>query len=175
MTTEVVAIEPEMSLRGVIEILRSENVSGVPVVTTGRVVGVISATDLLEFEATTPGVPGERPNQAEWGEIKVPESWDEGLETAASFFTEFWADVGADVFARFEEAGTPEWDLLREHTAAEVMTQVLYALPPDAEIHAAAEYMTDSGIHRILVMKDQELVGIVTATDIVRAVAERRV
>jgi signal-transduction protein with cAMP-binding, CBS, and nucleotidyltransferase domain len=68
----------------------------------------------------------------------------------------------------------PEWDALQEHTVAEVMTPCVYALPPDTELADAAQRMLRHKIHRVLVMESGKLTGILTTTDVMRAVAERR-
>ena len=47
MTNKVVTLNPEMTLREAIGILRAENVNGAPVVHGGQVVGV--ASDLSSF------------------------------------------------------------------------------------------------------------------------------
>lgn len=177
MTTDVVPVSAGSSLRAVVEVLRGENVTGAPVVSGSDVVGIVSATDLLEFEASNPGVPSEQPSQLEWGEAEEeePEEWLEGEEPPAEFFVDLWPDVGADLRERFEEVGGPEWDVLEEHTVDEVMTHTLYSLAPDTDVREAARYMIDRGIHRLVVVEDSRLVGIVTTTDIVRAVAEGKV
>jgi len=173
MTTEVVAVPAGSSLRAVVDVLRSENVTGAPVVSGSDVVGVVSATDLLEFEASTPGVPSEQPSQLEWGGIEEePDEWIEGEEPPAEFFVDVWPDVGGDLRERFGEVGGPEWDVLEEHTVDQVMTHTIYSLTPDTDVREAARYMIERGIHRIVVVEDSELVGIVTTTDIMRAVAE---
>ncbi len=174
MSTDVVTVSPELALRETIELLADQHVSGTPVVAGSKVVGVISATDLLRFEAATPGVPTERPNQMEVGEWGAPEEWEEGAEAPAAFYSEMWSDVGADVLERFREVQGPEWDVLAEHTVAEAMTPTLCAVPPDAEVAKAAAYMVRAGVHRLLVIDKGKLVGIVTTTDIMRAVAEGR-
>lgn len=51
------------------------------------------------------------------------------------------------------------------------MTRGLLSLRPDADVSEAARRMVIGGVHRLLVMEDDRLVGLVTASDIVRAVA----
>lgn len=178
MNGDVVTVGPETSLRQAIEILRAHEVTGVPVVIGERVVGVLSVNDVLEFEVDTPAVPVERTDQVEWGGL---EDEDEGLEAEggetppAAFFIDMWADAGADVFERFEDSGGPEWDLLEEHDVSEAMTPTVYDLPPDTGVPEAAAFMLAREIHRVLVMEDGRLLGIVSSMDIVRAVAERRI
>lgn len=180
MSTEVRTVSPELSLRDTIELLAAAHLTGVPVVVGERAVGVISASDILQFETTMPGVPTERPDQMELGEWGAPEEWEEGREAPAAYFSELWTDVGAEVGERFAAVAGPEWDVLGEHTVAEAMSRALCTVGPDASLALAAHLMTRAGIHRLLILENGRLAGIVTTSDIVRAVAhgwelERRI
>ncbi|HYL22738.1 MAG TPA: CBS domain-containing protein [Gemmatimonadales bacterium] len=175
MSSDVIGVSPELTLRAAIELLAAQHISGAPVVAERQVVGVLSASDVLGFEAETPGVPTERTDQLEQGELEGPDEWTaEGTEAPAAYFSELWADVGADVSERISELDTPEWDVLEEHTVSEVMSRGVLAVSPDAEVAEAAQCMLTHGVHRVLVLDQGRLVGILTGTDIVRAVAERR-
>lgn len=134
--------------------------------------GVLSMTDVMEFTATNPGVPRERTNEADWGRLDSPDMWEEGAEAPAAYFVDFWSNAGADVVERFEESDSPEWDLLEEHRVGEIMTRQVVALPPDADLTEAARLMLEADVHRILVIEDGALEGILTTTDLVRIVAE---
>jgi CBS domain-containing protein len=173
MTRDVVTISAEATLREAIETLRGENVTGAPVVKGSDVVGVVSVADILDFEVETPAVPAERPSQVEWGGLEEKPIDEEN--DRAEYYNVFWDDVGTEVAERFAHDVGPEWDLLSEHVVAEVMTQSVFALPPDTELPAAADFMTRRGIHRVLVMEGKQLHGVVAASDFVRAVGERRV
>jgi CBS domain-containing protein len=171
MTRDVVTVGAEATLREAIGILRAENATGAPVLQGSKVVGVVSVADILDFEVETPVVPAERPSQVEWGGLEEETPEEEDTE---AFYTDLWDDVGAEVDERFAHDVGPEWDLLSEHDVSEVMTEKVLALPPDAELAMAAAYMTERGIHRVLVMEGGQLFGIATSSDFVRAVAERR-
>lgn len=175
MTEDVVGIEAGETLRSALELFRSEGVSGAPVLQGGRVVGVVSLTDLSEFAATTSAVPSERPAETEGRAFEAADTWKEGTDSPSAYFVDFWSNVGAELTTRFEGSESPEWDLLEEHVVSEVMTPQVVHLPPDAEIREAARLMVDAEVQRILVLEGEELRGIVTATDVVRAVAERKV
>jgi CBS domain-containing protein len=175
MSRDVVALSPDLTLRDTIELLAARHIGGAPVIVGGRVAGVLSVSDILEFEVATPGVPATRAEASEQGELDVSESWeDEEAEAPGAYFSEFWEDAGADVSQRFEALAGPEWDMLDEHTVSEVMTEEIRAVRPDTTIPKAAAYMLKNGIHRALVLNDKALIGIITATDIMRAVAEGR-
>lgn len=175
MSEEVIVVSPEQTLRSVAELFVSERTSGAPVVASGRLLGVISTTDLLGFEADSAGVPVQRPEQVERGEGNAPAEWSEGDDPPALYFSEMWPDAGVDVLERFREPDQPEWDLLEEHTVSEVMTRQICRLPPDAGVSEAARYMVEADVHRILVVEGEEeprLVGVVTTTDLVEAISE---
>jgi len=171
MTAEAVTLEEYMTLREAIEALSAARISGAPVVAGSVVVGVASRTDILEFEASSPGVPPHRERAVELGEVPMDDpTFDEENEPAA-YFVDRWADSEADVWSRISETESPEWDRLDEHSIAEVMSRKLVALGPDASVSDAARLMVERGVHRLLVMDDDQLLGVVSTMDVVRAVA----
>jgi len=165
MSTPVVTVAPDDTLRSLARTLASRHLGGVPVVSGDRVVGVISASDLLAFEgprAAEPeaDAPGEEPPggaSAFWG--------------PGSDFLDAWLGSVAELERRFRDDPVAQGDSLSTHTVSEAMSSRLFALPPDAPVAEAAAYMLRAGIHRVLVMEGDRLLGIVTATDIVRLVA----
>jgi CBS domain-containing protein len=64
---------------------------------------------------------------------------------------------------------------LEEVTVSDVMTREVQSLGPDCSVEVAASLMRRSQIHRVLVMQDRRLLGVVTTTDLARTVAERRI
>ena len=178
MATEVVAISSEATVRAAMELLSRHHVSGAPVINGSTLVGVVSATDLMEFAAALPGVPTEFDTREEWNE-PVDQSLDDQVdnenEPGCAFYADMWDDAGADVTQRLATPSTPEWNALEQHTVSEAMTGgPLITLGPDASAETAADIMRTKGIHRILVTEDDALVGIVSALDIVKAAADHR-
>ncbi len=173
MTREVTALDVEISLRDALEVLRAENVSGAPVLSGQRVVGVVSLTDIVEYVTTSPGVPARREVETDWDDYQPPDVWEEGTDSPSSFFADYWSDAGADVAVRFEEPESPEWDLLATTAVSQVATRAIVAVGTDTEVAEAARMMTEASVHRLLVLDGNDLAGIVSATDIVRAVAQR--
>lgn len=172
MTLDVLTLSPETTLRDAAGLFSDEYVSGAPVVAGTRVVGVVSASDIVSFVAGQPGVPTDRPDSVEYGEWPEVEPWEEGAEAPGAFFADYWSDVGVDVDTRMETSGSPEWNVLEEHTVSEVMTRTVTALGRDASVREAAELMLKADVHRILVMEADELVGLVTTTDVLKAVSQ---
>lgn len=173
MTTEVLTLAPDVPLREAMALFSRNHVSGAPVLAGERVVGVLSATDLMDFESDTPGVPEERP-EMELEEWEAPAEWVEGEEAPAAFFSDLWADAGADVLERFAEVRGPEWDALADRTVGEAMSRALCTVASGTDVYEAARYMDRAGVHRLLVQDGRRLVGILTSRDIVRAVAQHR-
>jgi CBS domain-containing protein len=171
MSLEVQTVTPQTTLREVAELFAGYHISGAPVVCGDQVVGVLSASDLLGFDAESRGVPTRKDSRAgdAWED---GEDWHESEDAPASFYADLWANAGADVRARLEVTDAPEWNVLEEHTAEELMTRSVCALPSTTPVREAAESMLRAGVHRLLVMDDQELLGVVTTTDIVKAVAQ---
>lgn len=174
MVDDIVTVSPDATLREVAELLAEHAISGAPVVSGGRVLGVISATDIIEFESSTEPLAARDDEEDEV--IWEPDEEDEerAAEPPPAFFTELWSTAGEDILERFAERRATG-DPLDLRVAADVMTRNIRSLPPDTELAEAADYMLRTGVHRILVMEGERLEGLVTTTDFVRAVAERRI
>jgi predicted transcriptional regulator len=94
-------------------------------------------------------------------------------DPSALFFTDLWDDAGAPVVERMAAPTTAEWNFLEEHTVSEAMTRApVHSLTPETLVTTAADYIRRERIHRVLVMTDQTLVGLVTTSDITAAVAD---
>lgn len=159
-------VTPEWTLREVAELLTARHVAGAPVLKGSTVAGVVSASDLLEFATTV------RPDASDNGE---PDSglWrEEADEPAAPFYLELGMDLGEDLETPFADASGREWNAFDEHTAGEVMSRRILSVPPDVSVRHAAQVMLSSGVHRLLVIDEGQLVGLLSTTDVLRAVAE---
>ena len=180
MTTDLVTLDPNLTIREAMDTFASRRISGAPVVAGGVVVGVISATDLLQVAASLPGVP----TQQDLGNDLLDDVSSDDLDTdrfpnesrdgpSALFFTDLWDDAGATVVGRMAIPTTAEWNSLEEHTVSEAMTRApVHALTPETFVTTAADYMRRERIHRVLVMTGQALLGVVTTSDITAAVAD---
>lgn len=165
----LVTVAPDTTLRELAELLSTRHVAGAPVLAGSVVVGVVSASDLVEFAATAPGmsVDDEEPDLLRqwdaWGDEPGAEA---GGDARAELLAGGWLPEGDPLAAHAEPNG------FDEHTAEEVMTTRLVTVSPDAPLRDAAERMRAAGVHRLLVMEGGALVGMITSTDVLRAVAE---
>ena len=180
MTTEIVTLDPNVTIREAMDTFASRRISGAPVVEGGAVVGVVSATDLLQLAAAVPGVPTQRDamtdilDDVHGDDIDVERLPHENRnDPSALFFTDLWDDAGASVVERMAVPATAEWNFLEEYTVSEAMTRApVHSLTPETFVTTAADYMRRQRIHRVLVMTDRTLVGLVTTSDITAAVAD---
>ena len=132
MTEQVFTVERETPLKVVGARMLQYGISGMPVVEDGRVVGVVSETDILFKERPAP----ERRTMLDW-----------------------LAHYGED----------PPEAKLAARTAGEAMTTPAVTIAPSRAVSDAAALMLDVGVDRLPVVSGDELVGIVTRADLVRA------
>jgi predicted transcriptional regulator len=126
MQRKVKTVRSEASVAEAIVSLADAHISGMPVVDgAGKVIGVLSTTDVLTAEAE--------------------------------------ADDPAARQALFE---TTE--------VREIMTPRPFIIAPGEDIREAARRMLYADVHRLFVAEGDQVVGIISTTDIVRAVATGR-
>ena len=126
MQRHVKTVGSEASLAEAIVFLADAHISGMPVVDgSGKVIGVLSTTDVLTAEAEV----------------------DDPAARQALF----------------------------ENTAVrDIMTPRPFTIAPGEDIREAARQMLYADVHRIFVAEGDQVVGIISTTDIVRAVATGR-
>jgi len=139
MQDSVVTVSPEDTLHNVRCLFADEQIHGAPVVDDqGRVMGVISTSDLLRASVEDAAVP-----RAQVG------YYEDGL---ASY------DLSDDHV--FEET-------LSGTRVADVMTLDKVSVPPDAPIAEVARTLSQNGVHRVLVIDDGQLLGIISSYDLI--------
>jgi predicted transcriptional regulator len=145
MTTDVQTVEADWPLDRVAQFLIDHEISGAPVVDDGKLVGVISLTDLARHSSTA-GDPAADPSAYYRHELEAQYS-DEDLENLH----------------------ITEGD---ETTAEHVMTPQVYDVNERTSIRQVAQVMHRGGIHRVFVTEGGEIRGIITAMDMLKVVAK---
>jgi CBS domain-containing protein len=173
MSRDVITLNPDMTLREAIGVLDAHAISGAPVVAAGELLGVLSASDLLTFEAATPGVPTEDETRAPEPVTGADQPRAEATGPVSSYFVDLWDNAGADVLQRIRTTSSPEWDTLSEHVVSEAMSNGVLAVQADMTLPDVADYMLEHRIHRVLVSDGTALAGVVSALDFLRAIARR--
>ena len=123
MQRDVKTVPEDATIAEAVTALVDAHVSGLPVVDgAGKIVGVVSTTDVLEAEA----------------EVAEPDARERLFEATQ---------------------------------VSEIMSRQPRVIGPAADVRAAAQEMLRQDVHRLFVEEHGRLVGVVSQTDIVRAVA----
>lgn len=167
MRETVRTIAPECTVAELIRVLTTERISGVPVADgDGRLLGVVSVTDVIRLLSDHQEEP--------CGDPLLVATDDPGragtLEPDPQDVLESYLLDAGDRLPDLRRPGN-ETSLLAETAVEEIMTPATFTISPDASITELADFLTRGGIHRTLVVDKGSLMGIVTAVDIVRAVA----
>ncbi|MFM0080649.1 CBS domain-containing protein [Paraburkholderia sediminicola] len=143
MTSSVLVATPEMSVQAAAKLLAENHISGMPVVdTAGQVIGMISEGDLLH-------------------RTEIDTDAD-----AAGTRRSWWLDFLASTR---ELAST----YVKEHarTVGDVMSDTVVSVTEDTPLAEIANLLERRRIKRVPVMRDGKLVGIVSRSNLIRALA----
>jgi CBS domain-containing protein len=126
MQRAVKTVSVDAAVNDAVVTLADSHISALPVVDTmGRMVGVISSTDILTSEAEV-------------------------------------------------EDATAREALFEDTMVREIMTHHPLTVSPETEIREAAQQMLYADIHRLFVVEGERIVGVISTTDVMRAVATGR-
>ncbi len=148
MTKNPVVVPVEAPIREAARLLRTYRIGGLPVMKGDHIEGIITESDVLSL-LDTGNLSDDLwlPSPLEIIEVPIREfiNW-ERTKNALS-------DIG-------------------DMPVGEVMSSPAITIREDADIEAAAALMLREGIARLPVVREHQLVGIVTRADIVRGVGE---
>lgn len=149
MSSPVRVLDRYLSLAEAVRILSDEGISAAPVVgSRGEPVGVVSLADIAVYLA--------------------------GLERSLGRLGGFYFRNGLrwdPTSESYSNLDTDE-DVLHSTQVDEVMTAEVYSVGPDASLAAIAREMCQRGIHRVLVLEDDLLKGLVSTLDVMKVVAD---
>lgn len=151
MRKEVVTLRPDASLREALATLDEHDITGAPVIdSTGRPVGFLTTRDIA------------RPDHLEGDHLSAGRS---GLDLA-----ELPSDENDE--GMLDEDSILERDgyspaLLGSGSVQDWMSEDVTAVSPTDDLRVICRTMSENHIHRVLVLEDERIVGIVTTMDIV--------
>lgn len=154
MQRDVATLSADATAAEAIALFEEAHISGAPVIdATGKPVGVLSSSDVARTEHLA-----ESRIQTENREVFLPESPEE--------------EVGDEAF---DDPPFPQSDyspLSRGGShVRDWMTPTVVSVSPGATLQEACMQMAKESIHRLLVVEEGRLVGILTSFDVVRAMA----
>lgn len=144
MTEDVITVGADLTVGELADRLIGNEISGAPVVDEhGALVGVVSVVDVVRQRSGETGVMGDQGN---------PE-----------FYVRGWEDQYA--VEEFRKLRVQEGHL----TVRDVMTPAVFTVEEDDLLVDVARTLVDGHIHRVVVTRGREVVGIVTSLDLLRA------
>ncbi|HSL83520.1 MAG TPA: CBS domain-containing protein [Thermoanaerobaculia bacterium] len=150
MNPEVLTVPEDMTVRELAGFLMDNEITGAPVVNReGRLVGVVSVVDIADAAA------GEEEGDGE-GSGQAPPR--EGFHAAGFGFGEGLAPDALGALGPLEEAG--------EMRVGEIMNPEFYSVPEDATVSQVATTMLNNHVHRLLVIEEGKVAGIITTSDL---------
>lgn len=153
MTKKLITVSPTMDLQVLASILEKRKISGCPVIDEeGVVLGVVSKTDLTRARA-------------------------QGDNLMDVFYRAATGMVGGDAmlddeYAPWSEGEAIETIQLGELCVADVMNRNVFSVEAGDMVSKVAQQMLEHKVHRFLVTDTGRFVGIVSSTDLLRALAE---
>lgn len=138
MTTDVITVRPETSIRELAELFVNKRIGSVPVVDAeGKLSGIVTESDLIELGKNL------------------------HLPTVISLFD--WV-----IYLESERVLERELKKMGGKTVADICQQEVFTIAPDADISAAADLMSSHHVNALPVLQDGKLAGIVSRIDIIR-------
>ncbi len=149
MTRAVVSARPQQKLLDVEKLLIEGRISGAPVVDAGKLVGVISRTDIARVQVLMQNLDGQVSD------------------------TQHFDDTQADGFQHSERPDFLGFEQrLNILTVRDAMRFQVFTCTPATPISEVAGTMVAQHIHRVIVVENDKPVGVVSSLDLVKLVAQ---
>jgi len=151
MRRNVSVVDSEMLLPQLERAFIERRVSGFPVVDDGRLVGIVSRSDIIR-------------------QLCVERS-------VAEMTSDFYRDEqGFHVvpMETFEQVADRVGERIEELRVKDVMIRDIIHVDPTQSLRVVAQILVDKRIHRVPVTDDGRLVGIISALDVVQLIADDR-
>ncbi len=144
MITDIFSVTPAMSLVDMDSAFLKRGISGAPVLQDGKLRGVVSRADISRklSETMQPATAAEAPR----GSLM-------DLMTAASRNVK------------------PAFDRVRELCVSDIMVANVVSVSPDMPVNEVAQVLVGKKIHRVMVVENEKLVGLISALDMVKVLA----
>jgi CBS domain-containing protein len=148
MQKDVVTVAPTLTLPELDAAFLRARVGGFPVVADGRLVGVVSRSDVVR-------------------RLSVEQSVSESLSDAYQDWTGMTAPGPS-----LEQIGARVGERIEGLHVADVMSKAPLTVAPDAPLAEAAALLVEHRVHRLPVVEGERLAGIVSSLDVARAYAK---
>jgi CBS domain-containing protein len=146
MNRDVVVAQESMTVQELANFLTANMITGAPVVDDmGKLVGVVSETDIVRSGARRDAALKEK--------------------RESSYYLRGWED-------KIDEEELGEFHVIEEEglRVRDIMTPLIFKVTEDTSIGEMADTMIGGRIHRLIVTRDDRVVGIVTTLDMLKAI-----
>ena len=150
MQKHVLSVSPDMPIPELVDFLISHRVSGVPVIEKGKIVGIVSRSDLVRavsLERSLAGIVAQAFEQEEFAPGEAPPI--PGLRSNAV-------------------------QALQNRSVRTIMVTDPISVAADTPVAEVARLLVERHMHRVLVTEGAQLLGLISSLDVVRVVAERK-
>ena len=147
MNSDVVSCRPDDEISSAAQLLKEHNISGLPVVDEGKVVGIVTEADVLKL-------------------LEVPEHG--GLWLPSPFEV---IEIPIRELINWEDTKRMLTDI-GSKPISDIMESEVYTISAESSIEDASSVMVKHNVNRLPVMDNGTIVGIVTRGDIIRGLAE---
>ena len=150
MNTEILVGQADWSLDQLAEFFIDNYISGAPVLSQdNELIGVVSLTDIVRYASF---------HIQETRQDDIHEYYLRGLENR--YAQEEITTLGLSL--KPEPMGT----------VRDIMTPLIFDVPEDAPLKSIADTMVRGHIHRLFVTRGKQIVGIITALDLLRTIRD---
>lgn len=156
MSPDVLTVPEDMPVRELAGFLIDHEITGAPVVDAeGRLTGVVSVVDIADMAA----------GEEEDDEAQPPA--DEGGRIG--FFARAFRDaLSAGEREELDVFSGDDGEIL----VGEIMNPDVYSVPEDASVSEVASMLLNHHVHRVLVIEEGRVVGIITTSDLLGLLVE---
>lgn len=141
MTKKVLTVNKDMSVKEFIRIMEENNITGAPVVDENeKVIGVISVTDVIK-----------RSNYVNKELAHCEDCYEVNPTTGIVEIHKYYTEE------------------LFEKSIENLMTRKLISITPEADLVKAVDIFLSTPVHRILVMENDKIEGIISTKDTLKA------
>jgi CBS domain-containing protein len=148
MNCNVICLSPEDSIFDAAKIFSEKNISGAPVVKDGKIVGVLSISDIIRFVS-----------------MKLQKT-ETPLPSLSLLIFEFIKS--SKDYLTFKK----EMKKISKIKVKDAMSTKVVCISPEASIIEAASLMEKNDVNRLPVVENDKLVGIIAREDLVKALIE---
>lgn len=148
MNTSVISVQDDLSVHELANFFTEKMISGAPVVNKdGKLVGVVSLSDIVRNDERRTAIVNDKQE--------------------SDYYLSGWEDnLNSD---EIQELHLEEDDSL---TVRNIMTPLIFKVKETELISAMSDIMIGGRIHRLLVTRDEKVVGIITTLDMLKAIRD---